>query len=187
MFQVFVPYLNALHRWLHYPLFFFLFACWDVRFPQEQLLSALQGPEKIPLGFLQIPVSWNADLSSYWFFFFLSLYWICYNIASALCFVFWLQGVWDLGSLTRDRTYTPCVGRRCLNHWTAREIPWLVVEEKEDGRWSAYWKTQENERHYSGDGVRSPVTLSFSISLFSVAASVSPPLLLLLLRSQTSL
>ena len=120
-------------------------------------------------------------------FFFLSLYWICYNIASALCFVFWLQGMWDLGSLTRDWTYTPCVGRRCLNHWTAREIPWLVVEEKEDGRWSAYWKTQENERHYSGDGVRSPVTLSFSISLFSVAASVSPPLLLLLLRSQTSL
>ena len=25
--------------------------------------------------------------------------------------VFWLQGKWDLSSLTRDRTCTPCIGR----------------------------------------------------------------------------
>ena len=37
--------------------------------------------------------------------------------------VFWPQGMWDLGSLTRDGTCTPCTGRRSLNHWTAREVP----------------------------------------------------------------
>ena len=36
--------------------------------------------------------------------------------------VFWLQGTWDLSSLTRDRTCTPCFGRRSLNHWTTREV-----------------------------------------------------------------
>ena len=25
--------------------------------------------------------------------------------------VFWLQGMWDLSSLARDQTYTPCLGR----------------------------------------------------------------------------
>ena len=28
--------------------------------------------------------------------------------------VVWLQGMWDLGSLTRDQTCTPCIGRRSL-------------------------------------------------------------------------
>ena len=41
---------------------------------------------------------------------------------------FWLRGMWDLSSLTRDRTRTPCIGRRSLNHWTAREVPGLSVE-----------------------------------------------------------
>ena len=47
----------------------------------------------------------------------------CYNIASVL--VFWPQGMWDLSSPTRDRTCTPCIERRSLNHWTAREVPSL--------------------------------------------------------------
>ena len=34
-----------------------------------------------------------------------------------------LHGVWDLSSLTRDRTCVPCIGRRILNHWTTREVP----------------------------------------------------------------
>ena len=36
--------------------------------------------------------------------------------------VFWPQGMWDLSSPARDRTRTPCTGRRSLNHWTAREV-----------------------------------------------------------------
>ena len=31
--------------------------------------------------------------------------------------------MWDLISPTRDRTRTPCIGRRSPNHWTAREVP----------------------------------------------------------------
>ena len=38
-------------------------------------------------------------------------------------------GMWDLRSLTRYQTCTPCTGRRGLNHWTAREVPSLVIKE----------------------------------------------------------
>ena len=37
--------------------------------------------------------------------------------------IFWPEGMQDLSSLTRDRTCTPCIGRRSLNHWTTREVP----------------------------------------------------------------
>ena len=40
--------------------------------------------------------------------------------------VFWLQGIWDLSSPTRDGTPTPCTGRQSHNHWTTREVPWSV-------------------------------------------------------------
>ena len=56
-------------------------------------------------------------------------YWICYNIASVAyvlgCFgfFFWPWGMWNLGSLMRDQTCTPCLGRWSLNHWTAQEVP----------------------------------------------------------------
>ena len=43
--------------------------------------------------------------------------------ASAFCFGFWPQGMWDISSPTRDQTHTPCIGRQSLNHWTAREVP----------------------------------------------------------------
>ena len=61
------------------------------------------------------------------FFFFNSLSfkvfdWVCYNIASILCFDFWSLGTLDLSSTTRDETHTPCVRRQSLNHWTTREI-----------------------------------------------------------------
>ena len=35
--------------------------------------------------------------------------------------VFWPWGMWDLSSLTMDWTWTPCIWRWNLNHWTARE------------------------------------------------------------------
>ena len=35
----------------------------------------------------------------------------------------WPRGMWDPSSPTRDRTHTPCIGRRSPNHWTAREVP----------------------------------------------------------------
>ena len=36
--------------------------------------------------------------------------------------VFWPGGIWDLSSPTRDRTHTPCIGKRSLNHWIARDV-----------------------------------------------------------------
>ena len=39
------------------------------------------------------------------------------------CFGFLVCGMWDLSSLMRDQTHTPCIGRGSLNHWTAREMP----------------------------------------------------------------
>ena len=49
--------------------------------------------------------------------------------AFVLCFgfFFWPQGMWDLSSPIRDRTRTPCIGRRCLNHRTTREVPVLFL------------------------------------------------------------
>ena len=38
-------------------------------------------------------------------------------------FVLWLQGMWHPSSPTRDRICNPCIGRRSLNNWIARELP----------------------------------------------------------------
>ena len=35
--------------------------------------------------------------------------------------VFWPRGMWHLGSLSRDQSHTPCIGRQSL--WISREIP----------------------------------------------------------------
>ena len=49
------------------------------------------------------------------FFFFLSLYWICYTIASVVyVLVFWPQDVWDLSSPTRDGTHTLAMEAKVL-------------------------------------------------------------------------
>ena len=54
---------------------------------------------------------------------FLSLDWICYNIASVLSAVFWLRGMWNLSSPTRGHTCTPCSGRWSLNPLDCRGGP----------------------------------------------------------------
>ena len=33
------------------------------------------------------------------------------------------HGMWDPGSLTRDRAHIPCNERQILNHWTTRKVP----------------------------------------------------------------
>ena len=39
------------------------------------------------------------------------------------------QGRWDLSSLTRDLTHTPCIGKQVLNHWTTKEVHvfWIIL------------------------------------------------------------
>ena len=44
-------------------------------------------------------------------------------------FFFWPRGLWDLSSLTRDRTCTPALEAWSLNHWTAREVPMCLYSE----------------------------------------------------------
>ena len=53
------------------------------------------------------------------------LYWICYKVASVLCFglFFWPWSIWDLSSPVRDQTHTSCIGWQNLNHWTTKEVP----------------------------------------------------------------
>ena len=39
-------------------------------------------------------------------------------------------GMWDLSSLTRDRTRAPALGAQNLSHWTTREVsplPYYLV------------------------------------------------------------
>ena len=58
-----------------------------------------------------------------WFSFFLKdfflnvdhLYWFVTILLLFYVLVFWRWGMWDLSSLTRDQTHTPCLGRRSLN------------------------------------------------------------------------
>ena len=77
-------------------------------------LSPLPKPVSVCLASLCIrQTNVNPDT----FFFFLSLYWICNNTASVLCFVFWPRSMWDLSSPTRDWTFTPCIGRSQLTNF----------------------------------------------------------------------
>lgn len=37
-------------------------------------------------------------------------------------FVFCTYSMWDLNSLMKDRTLTPCIGKQSLNHWTITQV-----------------------------------------------------------------
>ena len=41
--------------------------------------------------------------------------------------VFWPCSMWDLSSLTRDRTHTPALEVQSLDPWTARNIPRFIL------------------------------------------------------------
>ena len=40
------------------------------------------------------------------------------------------KAAWAFSSQTRDRTHTPSIGRRSLNHWTAREVPLYFLKKQ---------------------------------------------------------
>ena len=61
-----------------------------------------------------------------WIIFFKSLFVTVFLLFYVL--VFQPQDMWGLISLTRDETYTTCIGRWSLNHWTAREVFPFIVE-----------------------------------------------------------
>ena len=104
-------------------------------FPRENLLFALLDKELL--------------------IFFLSLYWICYNIPYILYFgVFLAKRHMDLNSSTRDWTSTPCIGKQSLNHRATRDvqevIKYLWLRQRLSSKESAY-----NARD-TGDAVSIP-------------------------------
>ena len=71
------------------------------------------GHESEDKGLTVVPVKFTSDF----FFNFKVFYWICYNTSSVIyALVFWLRGMWDLSSPTRDWTHTPCTRRWIFNH-----------------------------------------------------------------------
>ena len=46
---------------------------------------------------------------------------------SSLWHVGFSSGMWDLSSPIKDRTQVPCTGRWILNHWTTREVPFVLL------------------------------------------------------------
>ena len=59
---------------------------------------------------------------------FKSLYWICYNVASVLCLVFWNWGLCDFSFPTINQSSTPCTGRWGPNHGACREVPKFTLK-----------------------------------------------------------
>ena len=64
---------------------------------------------------------------------------------------FWLWGMWDFSSPTRDWTCTPCTERKSLNHWTIREVPGPVIDY--EGNVEACWKN--GNYHFCHCGLKS--------------------------------
>ena len=63
------------------------------------------------------------------FFFFLkSLLSLLHYCFCFMVFFFCQWGMWNFPSLPRDWAHTPCSGRRSLNHWTTREVPWFPFQ-----------------------------------------------------------
>ena len=49
--------------------------------------------------------------------------------------------MWDLSSLTRDGTHTPCPGRWILNHWITRKSPMKHISVAHE--WEEGWRRQK--------------------------------------------
>ena len=78
---------------------------------------------------------------SRWFLFFLPIYFF-------LCLATLLD-LWDLSSLTRDRTHTHCLGRWSLNHWAARKVPPILMK---------YFKPMERHKKSYNQYILFPTT-----------------------------
>ena len=59
--------------------------------------------------------------------------------------VFWPQGMWDLSSLTRDRTHGPSIGKWSLNHWTPRKVPLICDLNPKGSPTISSWKWHRAE------------------------------------------
>ena len=94
-------------------------------YASSQMLKCALIPHPQPPLFTGLP-----DRYSYYYYFFLMCtifkVFIELVVRALLPFyvlVCWPRAMWGLSSPTRDGTHTPSIGRRSLNHWTARGVP----------------------------------------------------------------
>ena len=85
----------------------------------------------LKLSWFRTDNSWEGKNNTFIFeSFFFFLIWTVFEVLlnllqCSICFMFWFfwpWDMWDISSLTRNWTYTSCIGRWSLNHWTAREV-----------------------------------------------------------------
>ena len=115
---------------------------WDQKHIQRVLLSYLSFSFPL-ISLLEILAKRRKkilqNLFSF-FFYFLKIFFLMWTIFKVFIkfvtilfllyvLILWPRGMWDLSSLTRDRTCTPCIGKRSLNHWTTREVPKSVFKD----------------------------------------------------------
>ena len=104
--------------------------------PGSSALRAYSLPSE-PLGkplslYIYVPNSSHSSFFLRLFFFF-----SCGSFLKSLlnlsqyyfCFVFLATGMWNLSSLTRDGSHTPCIGSWNLNYWSFRDVPTSFFED----------------------------------------------------------
>jgi len=89
------------------------------------------------------------------FLFLLSVFFICLaalDLSSSRQALL-LRGMWDLSSLTRDRTGVLCISRWILNHWTTREVSYLFYDwwKWSDSYWNGIFSTSIENAIYLTD------------------------------------
>ena len=102
---------------------------WKVKYFQH-LFHFFKGIIQCKVNLFLLTLHWIISydfLISFFFFLMWTIFKVFIEFVRILllfyALVLWPRGMWDLSSLTRDRTRTPCIGRLSLNHWTAREVP----------------------------------------------------------------
>ena len=54
-------------------------------------------------------------------------FWKVFIELDSILLLFYVFGCEACCSQSRDRTHTSCIGRQSLNHWTAREVPKILL------------------------------------------------------------
>ena len=100
---------------------------------EEALLISESDLDLKPSSFILLDgVSMNKFLQFFFFFFGTTFKVFIESVRMLLLLyvlVLWTQGIWDFSSLTSNRTHSPCIGRRSLNHWAGQGSSLLKFSE----------------------------------------------------------